>query len=104
MCIVDNKNKMSLIESNVPRSTESAGFFDSSENRELSVSLTINLNPGMKSITKIEFLDVCYSVPFTVEAKTADRKVLKGSGTWTGGSHLQSSAITKTEPLDGSVE
>ena len=101
LCKVDDHYELKVIAGQIPRpiiSDEAPVIQNATDSSAFTVS------PGRKTIVTVKMVERKWSVPFTIEFTTANKKVLKGSGTWIGCASIDTSTDVKTESLDESKE
>ena len=101
VCIVDDHYELKVIASKIPQPILSDEVPLIHSATKLS---TFTVNARGKTVVTVTMVERKYSVPFAIEVTTANKKVLKGSGTWYGCANIDSSTEIKTECLDDSKE
>ena len=100
-CLGDNGVEVQVFGAESCGSVENGGESDSGKS---SSTTSITVAPGQKAIVTVSTVEKQVSVPFTIEVETALKRILKGSGTWTGCHTFNSSTHVETKSLDGSEE
>ena len=81
-------------------------IMSTSSTRESGISnvkhtLNFKVAPGRKAVASCTLTESLCKVPFCIEVKTRSKKMLKGKGTWIGGSIPTSAYYTKIVSLEG---